>query len=103
MAEPKVARKSDPISSHIAAAESRPRRLSQRMRILKVYAQVNEPICDDDAAFLAKVEYGWKRCSELRQLGYIKHTGYVRLDGRVRMVCKITKDGRKILANLTRR
>lgn len=43
----------------------------------------------------------WKRCSELRQAGYIKPTGETRvsLAGVVQQVCAITEAGLDALAN----
>jgi hypothetical protein len=41
----------------------------------------------------------WKRCSELRQAGYIKPTGETRVSsaGVEQQVCRITIEGRQVL------
>ena len=43
----------------------------------------------------------WKRCSELRKLGFIEVTGETRLSsaGQPQQVCKITAEGRRFVAN----
>jgi len=72
---------------------------SQRALLLSRYAE--DSMTDEEAgqasglAMLPKCCY-WKRCSELRQAGYITVTGSVRASsaGVDQLVCAITAEGR---------
>ena len=79
---------------------------SQRALLLSRYAL--DAMTDEEAghasglAMLSKCCY-WKRCSELRQAGYISVTGSVRVSsaGVDQLVCAITPAGRTVLASLS--
>ena len=79
---------------------------SQRALLLSRYAL--EAMTDEEAghasglAMRSKCCY-WKRCSELRQAGYISVTGSVRVSsaGVDQLVCAITPAGRTVLASLS--
>lgn len=97
-----TARHTDPDTSKRAADNARHRAPNQRERLLAAYAR-NGALLDSDAAKVAGL-YGtrscwWKRCSELRQLGYTLEVG-TRVDPETRsegMVCEITELGREYL------
>ena len=93
------ARNSDPLTSHKAAVANAPRRGSQALRILATYLEV--PQTDESAAEAAGVPGGWKRCSDLRRLGYIVPTGTTARTsyGVEANVCAITPLGRKVLTD----
>ena len=98
------ARASDPSTSRKAAQNATVRAGSQRHTLLQQYAH-SEGLTDEQAGRMAGllrpgVCY-WKRCSELRQAGYIKPTGETRvsLAGVVQQVCAITEAGLDALAN----
>jgi len=101
MIEP-TARHTDPVTSKRAAENARRRAPNQRERLLDAYAR-NGALLDSEAARIAGL-YGtrscwWKRCSELRQLGYTTEIG-TRVDPETRsegMVCEITELGRRAL------
>jgi hypothetical protein len=72
---------------------------SQRELILGQYF-MSEDLTDEEAGRLSGLDLRprccyWKRCSELRQAGYIKPTGEMRLAGTgvLQQVCKITEAG----------
>jgi hypothetical protein len=75
---------------------------SQRQLLLAQYDE--EPMTDEEAgnasglAMLPKCCY-WKRCSELRQAGYIRPTGKTRVSsaGVEQQVCEITDEGSRVL------
>lgn len=78
---------------------------SQKAVILGVYD--DEGLTDSEAARAAGLNRSgicwWKRCSELRQIGFIETTGATRPDadsGAEREVCRITDTGRRKLAAL---
>lgn len=87
-------RRADPPTSRAAEAISRPRRASQAMRILGTY--LDTPRTDEAAILAAGVTGGWKRCSDLRRLGYLEPTGETlrSSSGAPAMVCRITAAGR---------
>ena len=88
------ARTSDPITSHLGAADVEPRALTQRGRLLAAFRAHPDGLTDEEAAILAVgVSYRscwWKRCSELRDLGLIEPTGEMRegSQGSKRIVCR---------------
>lgn len=100
-----TARTTDPKTSHIAGAKVLVRAGSQRWKVLQAYLQ--GAAIDDEIgqitglASLPNCCY-WKRCSELRQAGYIEPTGDTRLSraNQQQMVCRITKAGRDILEQI---
>lgn len=94
-----AARTSDPETSKKAEAQVRPRRGSQAMRLLQVYAELG-PLTDEVATQKAGLVNGWKRCSDLRNAGYIKPTGQLSTSsmGAQVQVCAITDLGRSRLA-----
>ena len=79
---------------------------SQRALLLSRYKA--DSMTDEEAghasglAMLPKCCY-WKRCSELRQAGYIKPNGKTRISsaGSEQQVCHITDEGIQILAAIS--
>ena len=94
------ARTTDPWTSH-QAAKLPFKRESQRHRLLAEYGRRALGLTDEEAAELAGITRGcpWKRCSELREQGYIEATGDTRDSsmGAVQQVCRITFSGRRML------
>jgi hypothetical protein len=93
-------RNTDPQGSVNGAKHIKLKRTSQAMRLLAVYNE--HPIyglLDEEAANHAKIAGGWKRCADLRRLGYIKPTGEMAatLSGVKAMVCRITSEGMEAL------
>jgi hypothetical protein len=80
---------------------------SQRATLLALYAGTLFGLTDEEAgttsglARLPRCCY-WKRCSELRQAGYIEPTGDTRLStaGEAQQVCRVTKAGFDALASI---
>lgn len=99
------ARSSDPLTSHLAAEEVKVRAGSHRARLLSVYRE-GLPLSDAEAASLADMperSCWWKRCSELRQGGYIEPHGLT-IDPETEalvMTCRITDKGREVLDDLS--
>lgn len=91
-----AARTTDPETSHQAAKQNAPRRATHAMRILRAYLE--GPQTDEQAAIWAQIPGGWKRCSDLRRLGYIVPTGETALTsyGASANICRITDLGREI-------
>ena len=87
-------RASDPDTSRQAV----PRRGSQAMSILSLYLKGN--LTDEQAVEVSGFVGGWKRCSDLRNLGFITDTGERRTlsSGKQGMVCAITPAGKEALA-----
>ena len=98
-------RANDPDTSSKAAQNLGVRAGSQRELLLSRYAVAD--MTDEEAghasglAMLPKCCY-WKRCSELRQAGYIIPTGEVRHSsaGVDQQVCEITQAGRNVLDSI---
>lgn len=93
-------RSTDPATSAEGARHIRPKAGSQAMRLLVVYAAA--PIyglTDEQAATAAEIHHGWKRCADLRRLGFIEPTGETRptVAGVQAMVCRITAAGLEAL------
>ena len=93
-------RNTDPEGSVNGAKHIIPRRGSQAMRILAVYAE--HPVwglIDETAAGMAGIVHGWKRCADLRRLGLIEATGDTAptVAGVNAMVCRITPAGLEAL------
>jgi hypothetical protein len=96
-----AARTSDPVTSHMAEEAIRPRRGSQAMTLLQVYATAPGGLTDEEVAVQAKLGQGaWKRCSDLRRAGYIVPTGNLRPSsaGLLVQVCRITEAGKQRVA-----
>lgn len=96
-------RNTDPITSAQAAADVKPRRMSQAMRLLAEY-RYRDGLTDEEAGLFAgliKTGY-WKRCSELRAQGFLFNTGTTRMgsQGSLMMVCGITPEGIELLEGL---
>ena len=92
----KINRSSDPSTSSLGAKDVEKRRKTQVYRLLAVYAQnQQEGITDEEASLNAGINHGWKRCADLRKLGYIADTGSRKQTstGSLAMVCKITTEG----------
>ena len=99
-------RANDPATSTKAAQNLSVRAGSQRALLLSRYAVAD--MTDEEAghasglAMLPKCCY-WKRCSELRQAGYIATTGVTRHSSAQvdQQVCSITQTGREVLGSIT--
>jgi hypothetical protein len=94
------ARSSDPITSHKSANNiSRSIRAgSQRHQILNAYFLgdfTDEQVGEITGLIKNRSCCYWKRCSELRQMGYIKDTGRTTLSSANMevMICEITELG----------
>lgn len=100
-------RSNDGATSKAGAKAMTVRAGSQRAILLKAYWE-EQYLTDEDAgrasglASLPKCCY-WKRCSELRQAGYIKPNGSTRVSsaGVEQQVCHITAEGIQVLAALS--
>jgi len=98
-------RANDPTTSTKAVQNLSVRAGSQRALLLSRYAVAD--MTDEEAghssglAMLPKCCY-WKRCSELRQAGYIATTGVTRTSsaGVEQQVCAITQAGHDLLSSL---
>jgi hypothetical protein len=101
-------RSTDPVTSHAAAREIRVKAGTQRARLLEAFAQADQneyhshggSLTDEQAMERAHAvsplsEFS-KRCSELRQGGFIEPTGETRAGsaGPQRIVSRITGKGR---------
>ena len=99
-------RANDPTTSTKAAETIWVRAGSQRAKLLAQYGEGS--MTDEEAghasglALLPKCCY-WKRCSELRQAGYIATTGVTRTSsaGVEQQVCAITQTGHDILNSIS--
>lgn len=92
----KINRSSDPSTSSLGAKDVEKRRKTQVYRLLAVYAGNQETgLTDEEASMKAEINHGWKRCADLRKLGYISDTGDRKQTstGSLAMVCKITAEG----------
>lgn len=97
-----AARNTDPATSKQAANNLPIRGGTQRAKILSAY--LDGAYTDDEIgqitglASLPNCCY-WKRCSELRQAGYIEPTGQTRPSrvNKLQQVCRITEAGRDVL------
>ena len=93
-------RSTDPQGSRNGAKHITPKRGSQAMRLLAIYAQNPVMGCtDEQASSQAGILHGWKRCSDLRRLGFIEDAGTTRetSSGVMAMVCRITQQGLEAL------
>ncbi len=90
----KLARSSDPQTSKDAAGMNARARDTHRHQLLMAYWS-NYAMTDEEAGEFTGVHQAWKRCSELRKMGYIEATGKTKITksgGRAR-VCRITDSG----------
>ena len=97
-------RSSDPATSRKAAEQVAPRAGSQMARLLAHYGAAVLGLTDDQAGQKVAENSGaiagyWKRCADLRRLGYIIDTGTTRdsNQGCQAMVCAITAKGQEAL------
>jgi len=98
------ARTSDPDTSKAGAISVSFRAGTQKMLLLQAYANLTAGLTDEEAgtnsglAQKPKCCY-WKRCSELRQAGFIKTIGLTRPSsvGEAQQVCAITEAGLAML------
>lgn len=100
-------RNTDPATSRQAATNLSVRAGSQRHKLLAVYAQHSAGLTDEQAGQLSGLTElprccYWKRCSELRQAGYIVATWETRLStaGEMQQVCAITEAGQDALDSI---
>jgi len=73
----RLARSTDPDTSHQGARDVEYRAGSQKARLLEAYRLSSTPLTDEEAAGMAGltgIGY-WKRCSDLRNEGKIRDTG----------------------------
>jgi hypothetical protein len=97
-------RNTDPETSRQATVNLTVRAGSQRHRLLHAYATAVWGLTDEEAGNatgltdMPRCCY-WKRCSELRQAGYIQPAGRTRAStaGEQQQVCEITEAGRRAL------
>lgn len=94
-------RNTDPVTSVEAAADVKPRRVSQAMLLLAEYLH-RDGLTDEEAGLFSGLAQRpkccyWKRCSELRAAGLIIPTGETRLSsaGSMMQVCAITEEGER--------
>lgn len=93
--ESAVARDSDPITSHHGADHIAPKRGTLRALLLDVYRAYPDGLTDEEACERAGIPDGWKRCSELRNLGLIAPMGTRLSSAGVKVrVCAITEFAR---------
>ena len=97
-----MSRRDDPSTSHAAAKIAKFNAGSQKHTLLTEYACDPDGLTDEQAAArsnLLHVGY-WKRCSELRNAGYIARTGETRIasSGAAQDVCRITEAGIKAIS-----
>lgn len=93
--ESAIARDSDPITSHEGSDHIAPKRGTLRATLLDVYRAYPDGLTDEEACERAGIENGWKRCSELRNLGLIAPMGTRLSSAGVKVrVCAITEFAR---------
>lgn len=99
-------RNGDGATSRAALPNLAVRAGSQRAHLLAEYAE-HDGLTDEEAGLVSGLaDYPrccyWKRCSELRQAGFIRPTGETRLStaGEAQQVCAITQAGREVLNGL---
>lgn len=98
-------RTEDPATSRKGASSLAVRAGSQRALLLARYEAGS--MTDEEAGHQSNLASRprccyWKRCSELRQAGFIRPTGVERMSsaGVPQQVCEITEEGRIALASL---
>lgn len=99
-----TARKDDPETSKKAGRKLKIRAGTQQWLLLKAYSANLSGMTDEEAGVFTGLDKFrrccyWKRCSELRQAGYIAPTGEEREStaNRMQRVCVITDLGRDVL------
>lgn len=103
-----LARSSDPATSKEAAKAMRIRGASQKAELLRAYADAEHGLTDEEAGEISGLAASgagyWKRCSELRNAGYIRRTNETRVGstGLAQEVCVITEVGRAALMQATK-
>jgi hypothetical protein len=89
----KLARSSDPSTSHRGAIDVSYRSGSQKARLMDAYRAHPAGLTDEEAGIIAGLERAgyWKRCADLRSDGAIEPTGAERLGsaGSMAMVCRV--------------
>jgi hypothetical protein len=100
-------RTQDPNTSKTGALSMAVRAGSQRHALLKAYNAATGGLTDEEAGNVTGLSDSprccyWKRCSELRQAGYITPTGATRAStaGEMQQVCEITEAGRQVLVGM---
>jgi|GEM_PF-6516139 len=105
----RMARASDPETSHTAARDVLVRAGTQRYELLKAYRLSHAAIAqggltDEQAGDWTRISLNrrscyWRRCSDLRQGGYIADTGRTQLGsaGSRMRLCAITPKGLALL------
>ena len=71
----KLARVSDPETSHAAAKAVAYRTGTQKARLLQAYLEAPEGLTDEEAGIRVGLPQAWKRCSDLRNDGVIESVG----------------------------
>lgn len=100
------ARHADPLSSHLGETDVKIRAGSHRTKILHAYAtglELTDERAARDIAGMPERSCWWKRCSELRQGGYIEPTGKLAISATTEsaaMTCVITEKGKDALARI---
>jgi hypothetical protein len=102
-----TARNTDPETSKLAGKNIAVKGGSQRAQILAVY--LHGEYIDDEIGQITGLGNlpnccYWKRCSELRQAGYIEPTGFTRRSraDKLQQICRITEAGRRVLDTISR-
>jgi hypothetical protein len=100
------ARTDDPLTSHKAITKTNTMRWgTQCYRLLVEYVR-RGPLTDEEAAVAAGLtttaRSPWRRCSDLRQAGYIADTGTERISsaGSSQRVCGVTDKGLQLVGAL---
>jgi hypothetical protein len=100
-------RTQDPNTSKTGALSMVVRAGSQRHTLLQAYNASTGGLTDEEAGNITGLSDSprccyWKRCSELRQAGYITPTGATRAStaGEAQQVCRITEAGLDALASI---
>ena len=92
-------RATDPDTSVKAAQDVRLRQASQIYQVLEQYINHRQGLTDEEAGVFSGLAQRracyWKRCSDLRKLGFIEDTGVRRegTSGSAMMVCVFTPAG----------
>ena len=92
-------RATDPDTSVKAAQDVRLRQASQIYKVLEQYISHRQGLTDEEAGVFSGLAQRracyWKRCSDLRKLGFIEDTGVRRegASGSAMMVCVFTPAG----------
>ena len=89
-------RHTDPATSRQAALVMPRAWNTHKARLLAAYADAPNGLTDEEACQIAGLERGgWKRCSDLRTLGWIRPTLQTRTatSGLEQQVCEITQTG----------